>query len=108
MTVKVGESQSLLSPRLLSKSDYKVARTCQAKPFFFENKYPERLGGDPYPQMLAQGAIQAYEAMMYGVERHDHAAKRAWRELLLQYCKLDSLSMVLIFECRRRLVRFRP
>ncbi|HUR00089.1 MAG TPA: DUF2779 domain-containing protein, partial [Gemmatimonadaceae bacterium] len=35
------------------------------------------------------GAITAYEAMMYGVEMDDEAAKAAWRKLLLQYCGLD-------------------
>ncbi|MGH7720756.1 MAG: DUF2779 domain-containing protein [Gemmatimonadaceae bacterium] len=48
------------------------------------------------------GAIRAYEAMMYGCERDDEATKQAWRALLLQYCKLDTLSMVLIFEHWRR------
>ena len=48
------------------------------------------------------GAVRAYEAMMYGVERTDDEAKRAWRELLLEYCKLDTLSMVLVFEHWRR------
>ncbi|MGI9139646.1 MAG: hypothetical protein ACR2GJ_00855 [Gemmatimonadaceae bacterium] len=41
--------------------------------------------------------------MMYGVEKNDPVAKAQWRELLLQYCKLDTLSMVLIFEYWRRL-----
>jgi hypothetical protein len=48
------------------------------------------------------GAIRAYEALMYGVEREDAAAKAAWAELLKQYCKLDTLSMVLVFEFWRR------
>ena len=47
-------------------------------------------------------AIRAYEAMMYGVEKSDAAAKQAWGDLLKQYCKLDTLSMVLIFEYWRR------
>jgi hypothetical protein len=54
-------------------------------------------GKDRYVQE-GTGAIRAYEAMMYGVEREDLAAKAAWRELLLQYCKLDTLAMVLIWE----------
>jgi hypothetical protein len=49
------------------------------------------------------GAVRAYEAMMYGVERGDEAAKGQWRALLREYCKLDTLSMVLIFEYWRRL-----
>jgi hypothetical protein len=48
------------------------------------------------------GASRAYEALMYGVEREDAAAKAAWAELLKQYCKLDTLSMVLVFEFWRR------
>lgn len=48
------------------------------------------------------GAVLAYEAMMYGVERRDADAKAKWRDLLLQYCELDTLSMVLIFEYWRR------
>ncbi|HUF64811.1 MAG TPA: DUF2779 domain-containing protein [Gemmatimonadaceae bacterium] len=48
------------------------------------------------------GAITAYEAMMYGIERDDAAAKEQWCILLRQYCALDSLSMVLIFEHLRR------
>jgi hypothetical protein len=48
------------------------------------------------------GAIRAYEAMMYGLEKNDPDAKAKWRKLLLQYCELDTLSMVLIFEYWRR------
>jgi hypothetical protein len=48
------------------------------------------------------GAIRAYEAMMYGVEKHDVAAKTAWSRLLREYCKLDTLSMILVFEHWRR------
>lgn len=44
------------------------------------------------------GAIRAYQAMMYGVEREDTETRAAWRQLLLQYCKLDTLAMVLIWE----------
>lgn len=43
------------------------------------------------------GAIRAYEAMMYGVERSDPAARNAWSQLLKQYCALDTLAMVLIW-----------
>src|SRR5439155_18795235 len=38
------------------------------------------------------GAVRAYEAMMYGVEKDDEVAKKAWCALLLLYCKLDTLS----------------
>ena len=48
------------------------------------------------------GAIRAYEAMMYGDERNDPVAREQWRALLLQYCKLDTLSMVLVYAYWRR------
>lgn len=49
------------------------------------------------------GAIRAYEAMMFGVERDDHATRDQWKELLLRYCHLDTLAMVLIWEYWERL-----
>ena len=48
-------------------------------------------------------ATRAYEAMMYGAERSDADAIARWRQLLLQYCELDTLGMVLVFEHWRRL-----
>jgi len=51
------------------------------------------------------GAMRAYQAMMYGVERDDVEAQRQWRDLLLQYCGLDSLAMVLIWEHWERSLR---
>lgn len=41
--------------RTLSKSDFKVARTCDAKLFFRENHYPDNRQSDPYIQLLARG-----------------------------------------------------
>src|SRR5437773_3869091 len=41
--------------RTLSKSDFKLARTCDAKLFFRENAYPDRRELDPYLRMLAIG-----------------------------------------------------
>lgn len=58
------------------------------------------INGIPQNVHEGTGAMRGYEAMMYGVE--DDETKRRWRELLLQYCKLDTLSMVLIFEQLRR------
>ncbi|MEX1185089.1 MAG: DUF2779 domain-containing protein [Gemmatimonadaceae bacterium] len=63
---------------------------------------PIEINGVPQDVHEGTGAVRAYEAMMYGVEKNDPAAKAQWRELLLQYCKLDTLSMVLIFEYWRR------
>ncbi len=44
------------------------------------------------------GAVRAYFAMVYGVERDDAEVQRLWSKLLLEYCKLDTLAMVLVWE----------
>ena len=44
------------------------------------------------------GAIRAYEAMVYGLEQDDLKTKEKWKKLLLQYCKLDSLSMFWVWQ----------
>ena len=46
---------SCTSPRTLSKSDFKLARTCDAKLFFRENRYPDNREGNPYLELLAEG-----------------------------------------------------
>lgn len=42
-------------------------------------------------------AIRAYQAMMYGPEREDAAARAALRRLLLRYCRLDTAAMVMVW-----------
>ncbi|HYV99414.1 MAG TPA: hypothetical protein VE967_18290, partial [Gemmatimonadaceae bacterium] len=41
--------------RTLSKSDFKLARTCDAKLYFRENGYPDNRDGNPYLALLADG-----------------------------------------------------
>jgi hypothetical protein len=48
------------------------------------------------------GAIRAYEAMVYGLEKEDAETKEKWKRLLLQYCKLDSLSMFFVWQHWKR------
>ena len=50
------------------------------------------------------GAMQAYQEMMYGEHKNDAATRDRWATLLKQYCRLDTLSMVLILEHWRRAV----
>jgi hypothetical protein len=58
---------------------------------------PLEIGGRPVVVAEGTGAIRAYEAMMYGVERGDAETKVRWRDLLRQYCRLDTLAMVWIW-----------
>ncbi len=44
------------------------------------------------------GAMRAYQEMVYGSGRTEPATKESWRKLLLQYCKLDTLAMVIIWK----------
>lgn len=41
--------------RTLSKSDFKAARTCEAKLYFRENHYPDKHQSDPYLKLLQRG-----------------------------------------------------
>ncbi len=41
--------------------------------------------------------IRAYQAMLYGAGKHDLQVREQWKKLLLQYCKLDTLAMVMVW-----------
>jgi hypothetical protein len=43
------------------------------------------------------GAMRAYQEMLYGLHRNDDATKEKWRQLLLQYCELDTAAMVMVW-----------
>jgi hypothetical protein len=43
------------------------------------------------------GAIRAYQEMMYGLSKHDATQRENWRRLLLQYCRLDTAAMVMVW-----------
>jgi hypothetical protein len=64
---------------------------------------PLEINGARQQVVEGTGAMRAYEAMMYGVERDDSEVRDRWRKLLLQYCSLDTLAMVLIWEYWGRL-----
>lgn len=56
------------------------------------------IGGAQEEVAEGTGAIRAYFAMAYGVEKDDPEAADKWARLLLDYCELDTLAMVLIWE----------
>lgn len=65
---------------------------------------PLRIGGVEQTVAEGTGAIRAYEALVFGRERHDPEVQDAWRRLLVEYCRLDTLAMVLIWEHWQRIV----
>jgi hypothetical protein len=43
------------------------------------------------------GAIRTYQEMMYGLHKSDAAFRNTYKQLLLNYCKLDTAAMVMIW-----------
>jgi hypothetical protein len=43
------------------------------------------------------GAIRTYQEMMFGLRRNDNSFRAAQKQLLLNYCKLDTAAMVMIW-----------
>lgn len=66
---------------------------------------PALIGGAQEEVAEGTGAIRAYFAMTYGVEKDDPDAADKWARLLLDYCELDTLAMVLIWEHWERITR---
>ena len=50
-------------------------------------------------------ALIAYQEMLYGISLNNPEIKKGYEELLRQYCRLDTLAMVIIWEHWRELIR---
>jgi hypothetical protein len=59
---------------------------------------PLQINGRPVVVAEGTGAVRAYEALMFGIERTDPVVQCRWRDLLRQYCRLDTLAMVWIWK----------
>ena len=53
--------------------------------------------GQPVAVAEGTGAMRAYEAMMYGLEKDNPSVKQTWQRLLQQYCRLDTAAMVMLW-----------
>lgn len=42
-------------------------------------------------------AMLAYQDLLYGKHKNDPETKEKWRELLIQYCRLDTMAMIIIW-----------
>jgi len=58
---------------------------------------PLNINGQKVAVAEGSAAIRAYQAMVYGKERSDEQTREKWKRLLLQYCKLDTLAMFMIW-----------
>jgi hypothetical protein len=61
-----------------------------------------RVGDTELEVVDGTGAMTAYQEMLYGASRADVERHQAWQRLLRQYCELDTLAMVLIWDHWRR------
>jgi hypothetical protein len=66
------------------------------------------IGGVQQAVAEGTGAVRAYFAMVYGLERNDETTRKRWEALLKAYCKLDTLAMVLIWEHWQRVTGVSP
>ena len=60
----------------------------------------EDLGDEHMPAVVVRdgtGAMRAYYDMTFGECANDPIARAAWKEKLLKYCKLDTMSMVIVW-----------
>jgi hypothetical protein len=58
---------------------------------------PQAINGQQTVITNGAQAVSAYQAMLYGAGRHDPHIRHQWQQLLLQYCKLDTLAMVIVW-----------
>ena len=50
------------------------------------------------------GAMRAYGELMFGMKKGDQETMLKYKDALLKYCKLDTLSMVIIWKYWRNLI----
>jgi hypothetical protein len=69
----------------------------------------DRIIGDTRDQIVTVknggDAMAAYRDMMYGISKDNLIAKQAYNEALKQYCKLDTLAMVIIWQHWQNLIK---
>jgi hypothetical protein len=51
------------------------------------------------------GAMRAYQDMLYGIHKDDMHIRSQWKKALRQYCRLDTLAMVIIWEYWRSVAK---
>lgn len=83
---------------VVSDSDGNLLDPYQALPEVPFGAVDEDIGVELEVVREGVGAMRSYQEMLYGLRRDDSAFKNRQRDLLLQYCKLDTLAMVMIWK----------
>ena len=78
------------SPEYYVKIDGRILSPYEALPHL-------EINGNHVAVTEGIGAIRAYHTMLFSLEGDDPGTRTRWRQLLLQYCKLDTLAMVWIW-----------
>lgn len=89
--VKRDDSGQILDPYM----------SLSAEPFAYSS---ERTGLELEVVREGVGAMRTYQEMLYGKHRDDPEFQAAQRDLLLQYCKLDTAAMVIIWKYWQSLI----
>lgn len=58
---------------------------------------PIEVAGQAEVVQEGTGAMKAYQEMHFGLHAKDLEIKKKWKNLLLQYCELDTMAMVIIW-----------
>ena len=64
----------------------------------YESLPPVEIAGQPIVVSEGTGAMLAYQEMLYGISRDDPDARLKYKDLLRQYCRLDTAAMVMIWQ----------
>ena len=64
----------------------------------YESLPPVEIAGQPVVVSEGIGAMLAYQEMLYGMSRDDPDARLKYKDLLRQYCRLDTAAMVMIWQ----------
>ena len=72
---------------------------CVVDPYLTLPPLPFRDNAEEAEELVTEGsgAMRAYQEMLYGLTRYDEAVKEKWKTLLLQYRKLDTAAMVIVW-----------
>ncbi len=94
--------------RTLSKSDFKLGRTCATKLYYKENGFPQRTDDDPFLEFLAEGGymVERLARMLYPggvVLAYGHDPVNDWNETrrLLQQERVTLFEATLFSGCRQ-------
>jgi hypothetical protein len=81
----------------LSKSDFKLARTCDAKLFFRENGYPDTRDSNPYLALLAEGGymVEALAKAMHpdGIQLEYNGATADAYAKTIEHLRQDTVTL---------------